>query len=564
MKTSHVALLLFAVTAGAQTAAPPKPATVAGIVLNSVTNEPLRKVDLSLSGGDEMGDSMEAAMAMFGGDADKPPAAAKPPGKAFHAISDAAGKFHFDGVDPGDYYLKATHAGYADSTYKPKENGVGGKLHVAAGDALTAIALSLVPYGSVSGRVVDEDGDPIAGATASALIAHYAAGQPKLTPADSSPANSKGEFHLEKLPAGRYFISASVTKMDFAGILGSTPPPPADGSPETGYVTTYFPGTTNVSDATKVDVVAGSDLPGLVIKLRKSRVVRVSGQALTADGTPMTAGSVMLMNVASLGSMQMGMVRPDGHFELANVQPGSYMLMTVEMKGTSPSIQMHTIVVPNEGLKDVKLASLPQGTVQGKIVVSGEGTVQTKGLMVMLASGEGDMAMPAFGRVTDDGTFSLKASPAAYRLTLQPLPAGAYLKSLQWNGREYVGKTLDFSAGVSGDLLITLATDGGTVDIAVSGPGGKPAVESTVVLLPSQPDQRVEALTKQADTDDTGHVKFTGVPPGSYIALSWKQVDDGAWFDPDFLKRFEKNAESVTVDSKATRKVELKEIPESQ
>jgi hypothetical protein len=260
----------------------------------------------------------------------------------------------------------------------------------------------------------------------------------------------------------------------------------------------------------------------------------------------------------------MGMVHPDGRFELANVQPGPYMLMTVEMKGTTPSIQMHSIVVPAEGLQDVKLASLPEGTIQGKIAVSGDGVVKTTGLMVMLAPDESAPSMPVFGRVSDAGTFTLKASAAQYQVTLPAVPGGTYIRSVQWNSREMLGKPLDLSAGPSGDLLVTLGTDGGTVDVTVSGADGKPAIESTVILLPSDPVRRVKELTKSAATDGTGHVKFTDVPPGNYLAFAWKQVDEGSWFDPDFLKRYEKNGESINVNAKGNQKADLKELPETQ
>jgi hypothetical protein len=259
----------------------------------------------------------------------------------------------------------------------------------------------------------------------------------------------------------------------------------------------------------------------------------------------------------------MGMVHPDGRFELANVQPGPYMLMTVEMKGTTPSIQMHSIVVPAEGLQDVKLASLPEGTIQGKIAVSGDGVVKTAGLMVMLSPDENAPSMPAFDRVSEAGTFTLKASAAQYQVTLPTVPEGTYIRSVQWNNREMLGKPLDLSAGPSGDLLVTLGTDGGTVDVTVSGVDGKPAIESTVILLPSDPIRRVKELTKSAGTDGAGHVKFTDVPPGNYLAFAWKQVDEGSWFDPDFLKRYEKNGESIDVSAKGNQKAELKEIPET-
>ncbi len=262
---------------------------------------------------------------------------------------------------------------------------------------MKGIVFHLVPQGAVSGRVVDEDGDPVPGAMVTALSSGRGTGG-QLLPTDTSPANDRGEFRLGKLPPGSYFVSAGLLRMDF--MAAPPPTPPADGSPEMNYVTTYFPGTVDVTTATKIDVAAGADLTGFTIKLRKSRVVRVKGQALAADGTPLKGGQVMLTSPSSIGSMQMSALHSDGTFEIANVQPGSYMLMSVQMNGGQPTMQMQSLVVPEEGVSGVKLRALPEQTVQGKVVVAGDGKVPFGDMMVMLAGDEGMTVMPAMGKVS--------------------------------------------------------------------------------------------------------------------------------------------------------------------
>ena len=64
---------LFACLAIAQTPAAPPTATVSGKVYNSVTNEPLRKADITLSSSNDV-PGMDMALRMFGGDAPDPAA----------------------------------------------------------------------------------------------------------------------------------------------------------------------------------------------------------------------------------------------------------------------------------------------------------------------------------------------------------------------------------------------------------------------------------------------------------------------------------------------------------
>jgi hypothetical protein len=440
----------LAATALAQPAAAPKPASVEGKVVNALTNEPVRKVELTLD--TTMGnDDIEAALAMFGAGDDTPaaPPAPKVEKKSFKVTSDASGQFRFDRVDPGDYYLSGTHAGFMDEHYKPgSHQGSEGKLHLAAGDEMTGIVLRMTPQGAVSGRVQDEDGDPVPNAIVTAMSYSYATGHRQLQPADTSTTNDRGEYRLGKLPPGQYYISASMVRMD---PLGTLPPPPKDGSPEMGYVSTYYPRTPDAALAVKVEVSAAADLTGFTIQLQKSKVVRIKGQALAAEGTPMKGGQVMLMNAGNATSMQMGMLNSEGRFELGNIQPGSYMLMTVQMTGSKPSMTTQPLVVPADGLTNLKIGAQSERTIQGRIVAA-EGKVELKNLTVMLEGDEGSAIMPVIGRATDSGALTFKVTPAAYRLMLPNVPPGTYLKSIMLNGRETLGKPLDFSAS-SGEFV---------------------------------------------------------------------------------------------------------------
>src|ERR1039458_964236 len=356
MKIAGVALFVCAALAQtAQTPSEPKPAVVAGKVVNSVTGELVRKAELTLTSS-LMPEGFEGLAVQLGLDAgamaDEP--AAKGPKKTFTATTDSGGKFKFERVDPGDYYLTVKHAGFMDETYKPTgKDSVEGRLHLSAGRDLSEVEFRLVPQGAVSGRVVDEDGDPVASAMVTASKFSFATGRRKLQPADNGMTNDRGEFRLGKLPAGSYYLNAEMIGID---AMDSVPPAPKDGSPETGYVGTYFPGTTDIQQAQAVEVKPAGDVGGFVIHLQKSRVVRVKGTLAGPDGKPLKSAQIMLMSGARPGSMRMTMVNdPEGKFEMANVAPGSYLAMTMQMTGASPTMTMQPLIVPSENMTDVKL-----------------------------------------------------------------------------------------------------------------------------------------------------------------------------------------------------------------
>jgi hypothetical protein len=81
------------------------------------------------------------------------------------------------------------------------------------------------------------------------------------------------------------------------------------------------------------------------------------------------------------------------------------------------------------------------------------------------------------------------------------------------------------------------------------------------VLLPEDPSRRYPETTHSEESDDTGHAAFKDVPPGNYLLFAWEKVDEGAWFDPAFVKALASEATKVTIGPKESQRVEIKVIP---
>jgi hypothetical protein len=58
-----------------------------------------------------------------------------------------------------------------------------------------------------------------------------------------------------------------------------------------------------------------------------------------------------------------------------------------------------------------------------------------------------------------------------------------------------------------------------------------------------------------------GHFHADGIPPGDYRAFSWTDVENGAWQDPDFLRRFEDRGRPVRITESGVATLELRLIP---
>lgn len=92
--------------------------------------------------------------------------------------TDDNGGFAFEDLDPGRYSLLAQRPGFAHRMYGGRGSMFSGaSLSVSPGQALTGIEFKLVPHGVIAGRVLDEEGEPLANVIVMALQPMYRRGE---------------------------------------------------------------------------------------------------------------------------------------------------------------------------------------------------------------------------------------------------------------------------------------------------------------------------------------------------------------------------------------------------
>ena len=62
-------------------------------------------------------------------------------------------------------------------------------------------------------------------------------------------------------------------------------------------------------------------------------------------------------------------------------------------------------------------------------------------------------------------------------------------------------------------------------------------------------------------TDSSGHPGSERVPPGEYKVFAWSEVDNGGWFDADFMKQYENRGRPITVREGAASTAQVEAIP---
>ena len=228
--------------------------TVEGTVRNGVSGEGLSKATVTLYSSNRGGGGMPMGM------------------QNHAATTDASGKFTVRGVEPGQYRISVRRNGYVSSEQSGRRAvSPSGMLTLATSQAIKNVEVKLIPHGVVTGRVTDSDGEPIAYANVQMMLYRYTPqGQRELMPLNNSTTNDLGEFRLFGVPPGKYYVSVTVQNR-FGGFQEAV-----EESHE-GPVPTYYPGATEVAQATPVDVQMGGTVQGIDIRVLKARTYRVSG-----------------------------------------------------------------------------------------------------------------------------------------------------------------------------------------------------------------------------------------------------------------------------------------------
>src|SRR5262249_1449379 len=154
---------------------------------------------------------------------------------------------------------------------------------VVTGERVRDIELRLIPLGSIAGRVLDADGDPVSKAMVSAMGWSYPNGKKTLKAYGGGTTDDRGDFRISGLAPGAYYLHCApnpITWHPLSSSLRMLGPSPVRDLGET-----FYPASVEVASATALNLTAGGDLRGLTILMRpqQSYTLRLT-VAPTASG----------------------------------------------------------------------------------------------------------------------------------------------------------------------------------------------------------------------------------------------------------------------------------------
>ena len=509
-----LALLVAAAAASAQT-------TVSGRVVNAVTGEPVRRAAVN-------------AVRLDGG-------------PVRSAMADTEGQFSLPDLPPGSLRITASRDGFIPLA-------PGKLLAIDPGRSISDLRIKLNPESIVTGRVVDEEGEPMRNVNISLQQYRFIQSPRQLVTVEpTATTNDLGEYRLFGVAPGQYALSATLTSTRLTFPVVRSAESPAQDT----YVTTYFPGTTDASAAAPIRIAPGSQLRGLDLTLVKTPTFHVRGRVVHGmSGRPnVSIVHLVARGSALLGARRASAVDPSGNFDISGVPPGAYTLSATFNNSTGARRARMTIEVRRADIDGLNLTAIPDVSVKGRLISDPGGPpVPLLRVQVSLQPRELDFFAggAAHGKPDEQGNFEIdNAVTDRYLLSVSGLPPGAFVKSARTGQSDVLAEGLDLTGGAAPEnLTVVISPNGATLSGVVQSPG------AIVVLIPNESSRRHQSTI----ADHTGAFSIAGLPPGEYKLYAWEEVAADAWLDPDFLKSFESKGESVTLREGEQKTLTIKAI----
>jgi 5-hydroxyisourate hydrolase-like protein (transthyretin family) len=501
---------------------PAEKCSVSGAVVDSVTGQPLAKAQVRLQ---------------------RVPHDAPDSGTA----TNAEGKFAMAGIEPGTYRLRASRNGYQGMFLGARRaDSTGTTLTLSAGQDVTGLKITLQAYAVIAGTIRDSDGEALVGTSVQAFRWHFIGNKRRLLSESSVHTDDLGQYRIAELRPGKYLLRADPRpSTDMVDRTAGEKHRQEFDSPA------YFPGVADWTAAVPVELAVGARMNGVDITVRRSPMFHIAGDVVMAQGVEGLPRDVRLREVKGdamfIGPDTGTGLRPDGTFLFRNAAPGTYRVQAFVETQQRLSVGLAVVVVRDTDIDGVEVVVRPGVEVTGHVRMEGK----SDDAVVVFDSAENSLWSRVQG---SEHTYAVNLPPGKYTLGLG---RGAHLEHA-WLGSTDI-LTEGLTVGESGKLqleLVACAELGQVAGTAVTA-NGEPAAGATVVLVPEPRFREQTQRFQDAATDQHGRFLIKEIPPGEYKVLAFEDVEDGIWFDPDFLKKYEKAGEAVTIHAKQTESMKV-------
>jgi Carboxypeptidase regulatory-like domain len=445
----------------------------------------------------------------------------------YAATTDVDGRFTIKDIPPGRYTFLASHSGFVMQQYKAPAGESGPIFTLSSGAKVSDVLFRLVAAAVITGRVSNEDGDPMQRVEVVALrrpseeeIEEDEARSRKIRMhrVASAESDDRGQYRIFGLKPGEYYLRAEDTFHPQGGVVADESYW-LNRSLGSEYASLYYPGVTQVSQAQVIPIKAGEEVQADVV-MHRAKTVNVAGRVVGTSGP--VANTMVHLESADLSDSDLN--RGDttdekGNFLIRNVPEGTYYVVAFQRQENAPIFEARArqkIEVMGENIESLTISLGGGATIQGRIRVDGASSLSMDRVGLMLLSDDEDGQIGGHADVKKDGSFEIKSvHDGSYSVHLWGLDRDAYVKSVRRGPDDLLDKGLQVEGNASGRIELVVASDGAQLDGAVADDDG-PVIGARVRIVPDPLTAYNRMRIHRTTTDQTGHFQVTDIAPGKY------------------------------------------------
>jgi hypothetical protein len=501
-------LLLLAAAAAACAAQDTQPpnASISGVVKDSVNGRPLANYNVSTF-------VIANGTPLASGNTRQP-----------SSITDEQGRYKLSDLPAGNYSITARSSlSFTSSTTR----------HITlAGHDLDNVDFTVIVDGTVTGRVLDENREPMPGMVVRLVSREYYNGVLGYFITGTANTDDRGIYVLQRVQAGRPFLLMAEQQVD-RRMPARSEAPLEPRLRRRVPMRTYYPNSPDKEGGSPVTVRPGERREGVDIEVRKSASFCIEGSTSSLGGTAALPFEIEAAQPAFGQSSSGGMYSvmpgsrtgPDGHFRVCGLAPGQYRLTASNGQQNNVTRGLTPFEIADRDLRNVDVNISPGLTIQGEVVWDGPApeTPVTAKVGVNLAPLLRTMVANERPGARSDlpGTFSLEGlllTDYAHRETVNS--PGVYIKDVTYGGKSILYEPLRAGA-MTADLgvRVVVGRDGGTISARVVDKDGNPQSDLNVICLPAAiaSEAMLQMALVTGQTDQQGQYQSHPLRPGKYL-----------------------------------------------
>ncbi len=495
----------------------------------------------------------------------------------YATTTDNEGRFEMKQVEAGRYEFYASHIGYLEQHYQAKgaDADSGAVLSLTSGQEVNDAMFRLLRAGVITGKVVDDTGEPMMSVNISVL--HKPSQEERedqgprgrkleMTSVSVGFTDDRGEYRVYGLKPGEYYVKAAETGE----------PPFSAGPLEEGsnsmvlhemgsqYAPIYYPGVLQTDQAQAVTLSAGEEAQA-DFAMRRIKLVEVAGRVIGPDGSAADHVFVQLSQagISDWGGESGSGTDSKGEFSIKGVPPGTYIVRAGLHEKDKYYSTQQKIEVGDTKIDSIVLALGGGATIHGRMVTANGAALPSGRIAVHLVP-TNDEGPAGFGRadVNKDGSFELDGvTDGSYAVISSSIGPGWFVKSAHLGNEDALQNGVQVEGGAAkGSLNIVVSSDGAQIEGTVTDSDKSQPLSGVQVKAMVDPSSDYNfSRFRATTTDQNGHFVLKDIPPGKYKVSAKLPSSDGS------TSATKSDPVTVNLDEREHHALDLKlKVPESR